>query len=171
MTSPVLRFFEMVTIPDDIDQCWTWNGATTGHGYGTISVDGKQTQTHRYAYELFVGRIPDGAVVMHSCDNPPCVNPRHLSAGSYQDNLTDAINKGRWVCPTVKYRHDLNGKTTVISARIPHDLGQRIRALAKIRNLDRQDVVIDGLLAEMDNATPAEHAEIERRLAEEVQPT
>lgn len=74
--------------------CWLWTGSRNG-GYGTISVGGKALRAHRLAYELTHGPIPQGAVVMHTCDNPPCVNPGHLKAGSQLDNIQDMLNKGR----------------------------------------------------------------------------
>jgi hypothetical protein len=50
---------------------------------------------HRIAYEECFGPIPDGLQVMHSCDNPACVNPEHLSVGTTQDNTADRTAKGR----------------------------------------------------------------------------
>jgi len=52
---------------------------------------------HRLSYEMFYGPIPTGLVVMHSCDNPECTNPEHLSVGTYADNTADMMNKGRAV--------------------------------------------------------------------------
>lgn len=62
------------------------------HEYGCQQVN---TYAHRVAYVIAKGDIPDGAVVMHSCDNPRCVNPDHLSLGTQSDNLSDAARKGR----------------------------------------------------------------------------
>lgn len=78
------------------DGCWEWNGTRNGYGYGVFLMPGeKPVRAHRYAYERLHGPIPDGMVVMHSCDNPPCVNPAHLSLGTRDDNNQDKQRKGR----------------------------------------------------------------------------
>lgn len=66
------------------------------HGYGRVGVKGERVLAHRKAWELSNGRTlhPD-EVIMHSCDNPPCVNPAHLSPGSQRDNIDDMHQKGR----------------------------------------------------------------------------
>lgn len=74
--------------------CWEWNGSRS-RGYGRIWVDGVEWKTHRLAYEVWVERIPDGMVVRHRCDNPPCVNPEHLEVGTHRDNSDDMFSRGR----------------------------------------------------------------------------
>lgn len=75
--------------------CWEWTGAKISNGYGELSYKNAPAYAHRIAFALFVGPIPFGQVICHSCDNPGCVRPSHLWAGSYQDNTKDAIAKGR----------------------------------------------------------------------------
>jgi len=70
-------------------------GALYNTGYGELWKDGKRGLAHRISYELANGEIPKGYVVMHSCDNPPCVNPSHLHAAPQKDNLEDMHRKGR----------------------------------------------------------------------------
>jgi hypothetical protein len=78
--------------------CWIWQGNRDRKGYGRISVKGRTTSTHRLAYRLaHGGDIPDGLVVRHRCDNPPCVNPDHLEIGTPADNSRDMVERGRMV--------------------------------------------------------------------------
>ncbi len=75
--------------------CWEWNAGCFSDGYGAFSYQRKTQKAHRISYLLFVGMIPKGKMVLHRCDNPPCVNPAHLFIGTAKDNAHDAIQKGR----------------------------------------------------------------------------
>ncbi len=72
-----------------------WTAGRRGDGYGAFGIWPKQVGAHRYSFELHNGPIPDGLVVMHSCDEPLCVNPAHLSLGTQRDNQDDSVRKGR----------------------------------------------------------------------------
>lgn len=78
-------------------RCWLWTGALDANGYGRIGRGGRDGQTvlaHRASYEIANGNC-SAHVVMHKCDNPPCVNPDHLAAGTQLDNIADMRRKGR----------------------------------------------------------------------------
>ena len=78
------------------ESCWLWCGTTNYYGYGVLLMPGeKPVRAHRYSYELHKGKIPESMVILHSCDNPLCVNPDHLSVGTRLDNNRDAVKKRR----------------------------------------------------------------------------
>jgi hypothetical protein len=87
------------------DGCWVWKGTRNPKGYGRISVSGRQDGTHRVAYRLAHGEIPDGLVVRHRCDNPPCINPAHLEVGTPADNSRDMVERGRMCNSKVGHTH------------------------------------------------------------------
>ena len=87
-------FMQSVQKADD-NGCWLWMGARDRDGYGRVAVNRKLRRAARVAYGLFVGPIEKGLLVMHLCDNPPCVRPDHLRLGTASENITDAVRKGR----------------------------------------------------------------------------
>jgi HNH endonuclease len=99
------RFWRFVAKSDG---CWLWTGKSVNtKGYGQLgALGGKGTKgitAHRLSYTIHKGEIPEGMVVMHSCDNPACVNPDHLSVGTQSQNILEAIAKGRKVLPKLPH--------------------------------------------------------------------
>ena len=91
-----VRFWKKVAIPDDLGGCWEWTAGKDPGGYGRIQCPSAGSLlAHRASYELHYGPIPPGMVIMHSCDNPGCENPAHLSAGTQALNCKDRGEKGR----------------------------------------------------------------------------
>lgn len=74
--------------------CWICNYHTSG-GYPKMRYKGKMVGAHRVAHMIWIGPIPEGLDVLHSCDTPRCVNPSHLWAGTHLENMKDMMNKGR----------------------------------------------------------------------------
>lgn len=103
-TSLVLRFWEKVRKPTGfavLRGCWLWTGYQDKRrgrdcGYGQIQGgDKKLKKAHIVSWELHYGPVPKGKLVLHKCDNPPCVRPDHLFLGNHQNNSDDMVAKGR----------------------------------------------------------------------------
>jgi hypothetical protein len=89
------RFWDKVVVTDT---CWLWVGAKTRRkfGYGAIRGCGDvKLLAHRLSFEKYKGQIPNGMLVLHTCDNPLCVNPEHLFIGTQKDNMRDMRDKKR----------------------------------------------------------------------------
>ena len=109
------RFWRRVDQSGGPEACWLWLGGVTDSGYARCSrPGGKHVMGHRLSWELLHGFIPTGLLVLHKCDNPPCVNPSHLFLGTEADNTADMLRKGR-KAPT---HGELNGLTKLSQAQV-----------------------------------------------------
>lgn len=80
---------------DKSGDCWIWRGPLNAHGYGMLNHEYKHYRAHRVTLIDASGAAPDGMCALHSCDNPPCVNPAHLRWGTRGDNAADMEVRGR----------------------------------------------------------------------------
>ena len=90
----IARFWSKVNIEGD-DDCWPWKSGLYWDGYGQFGIGKKKVRAHRVSYIINIGEIPESLFVLHKCDNPSCVNPKHLWIGTQLDNMQDMKNKGR----------------------------------------------------------------------------
>lgn len=90
------RFWKKV---NKTKSCWLWTASKHEFGYGIIGEDHSRNtlKAHRVSWKLANGEIPPGLQVLHKCDNPSCVNPKHLFLGTQSDNVKDMSRKGRHV--------------------------------------------------------------------------
>lgn len=93
-TTPVERF-EKYFAKGSEDECWLWTGGMQGKKYGRFNWAPAANYAHRAAHMFYVGPVAEGMVVLHKCDNPSCVNPKHLLVGTQSDNIRDMMVKGR----------------------------------------------------------------------------
>jgi hypothetical protein len=126
------------------DECWHWVGAmNAGYGAFKVSKGGKLSRiaAHRVMYELEIGgqEFADNysdLVVRHQCDNPCCVNPMHLTAGTHRDNVQDRVDRDR------SARGERNGRSKFTEEAIRlirhchEDLGLSPNYIARICQVD-----------------------------------
>jgi len=97
--------------------CWVWTANRNNKGYGLFRPGGLAPKqlAHRLSYTESHGPIPKGGLVLHSCDNPSCVNPNHLRVGSHKDNVADMDKRGRRVSNTGKGEAHCHARMTDVS--------------------------------------------------------
>ena len=120
-------------IIEDSNGCMNWT-KSKNKGYGQIRKNGEVFLTHRIMCEHVHGPAPEGKnCVMHSCDNPSCNNPDHLSWGSYQDNIIDKIKKNRHKTGNSNSSVLCEDDVRIILKRLKD--GNKIKAIAKDYNV------------------------------------
>lgn len=136
------RFAEKVSFPSDSSDCWEWIACKDKNGYGKFAArgDGRKMvmPAHRYIYLLIHGMGKKHLIICHTCDNPSCVNPAHLFAGTHKDNSDDKIAKGRYV-------HAPQGGALNGNARLTVEQVAEIRTLIAEKKNNKQIAAIYGV--------------------------
>lgn len=108
-----ITFWQRVHVKDE-DSCWNWLRSPLGQ-YGVFNIKGAgNIRTHRVAWAIINGPIPEGMEILHSCHNPSCVNPKHLRPGTQQENMQDRKESNRGYKP----KGTLNGRAILTSEQV-----------------------------------------------------
>ncbi len=89
--------------------CWEWTGCKS-KGYGLFQINRRSVRAHRFSYKLYKGDFDENLKILHSCDNPSCVNPDHLRVGTQVENIKDRVERNRG--SRMKYDKNGNSKLT-----------------------------------------------------------
>ena len=129
------RFWSKVT-KGRPNACWEWQGARQVQGYGYLHAGAASSRrweiAHRVAWTIHFGEVPEGLVVCHHCDNPPCCNPAHLFLGTRADNNRDRRDKGR--------SHSKLNEVGVREIMRRLEAGERQASIAKLFNVTHQTI-------------------------------
>jgi len=94
-TEIIKRFWNYVIIPNNLENCWIWNGPKNKFGYGIFYYNYNRVKAHRFIYSCYNGDFDKTLFVCHKCDVPSCINPNHLFLGTPKDNSQDMVDKDR----------------------------------------------------------------------------
>jgi len=133
------RFLNYV-IPEPMSGCWLWIGSVDGYGYGqfTCSTRKRSMKAHRWSYFREHGIKSSELMVLHTCDNPPCVNPHHLFLGTRNDNVQDNLRKNRnhWKNQATCIRgHQFNTENTRLQIRSDGKIWRSCKECRRLRHL------------------------------------
>lgn len=134
------RFWSKVDSSGGPNACWPFlGGRDSKDGYGRFWYDGHTIAAHRAALLISGVNIPEGLSVCHTCDNPPCCNPRHLFVGSNLDNIADMVSKERHSHHESHHRAKLTADQ-VTEIRLRSSQGEHNAPLARVFNVSRTHV-------------------------------
>lgn len=124
----------------DKNGCWNYTGYKDKNGYPKCSNRGVSDKlVHRISFEFYVSKLEEGLFVCHKCDNPSCINPNHLFAGTQQDNMDDMIKKGRGLFGSKHQNSTLNEKDVLVIRKMRLK-GEKIKHIASEFKVSRSTV-------------------------------
>jgi len=126
-----------------LDECWEWIGSNPNQdGYGIFYYENTQDMAHRMSWMVTHNRILEaGEVVCHHCDNPICVNPKHLFVGTQTDNIKDMVQKGR----QRSHKGELNNKS-ILNEKKVKEIKSRRRDGVTYKSLAKEFSVSEGCI-------------------------
>ena len=134
------NFWKKINIGNP-DECWKWSASKLKAGYGVFKLDGKMQLAHRIMFQIHNSDvdidIPDPTrpgfliSVMHTCDHPWCVNPKHLKLGTQVDNMQDRDRKGRGIKGHTWNRGEKHGRSKLTWAKV-RDIRQSDKTSAEL---------------------------------------
>lgn len=93
-----VKLLRRIMFTDDPDACWELVGTRNTADYGIVGK--RRRRAHRLVWEMFTGHpVPKNGILRHSCDNPPCCNPKHLTVGTHKENVADMWQRKRGFTP------------------------------------------------------------------------
>ena len=129
-TVDVVRFKSKIKRPIDLAKCWEWTGyLQRPWGYGNFRLKGQMILAHRVSAAIH-GMDPTGMCVCHRCDNPRCVNPRHLYIGTDMDNMRD-----RELRSDMSVRNSKASRSGKLSRALSLNQAEEVRRLKRSRRI------------------------------------
>lgn len=140
----IKRFWPYI---DKSEDCWNWVGCVNNKGYGYFKINDKMYLAHRIAYFLYYGQPKN--IIMHTCDNPKCCNPKHLKDATYFENIADRDQKGR----QAKLKGEDNGRS-----KLTEDQVKQIRKMdGTLKEIARQFGVAFSQISSIKNRKTWKH--------------
>lgn len=130
------RFWKYV---EKTDTCWNWKASLNTYGYGCFWWNRKQHQSHRVSWYIKYGKHSD-KLLLHSCDNPACVNPEHLREGAQSDNMKDKVGRRRQATGESHGQSRLT-EEQVVAILKKHSEGASTRKLGKEYNVSKTAIL------------------------------
>lgn len=136
--TPKERFLQQVNQNGNDQGCWHWTGTLSHNGYGRFTVNDKKVGAHRFAWQLYFGKIPKTKFILHTCSNRKCVNPGHLMLGTRADTMRHMKEKNRQAKGETHPQAKLNEAEVRVILRLTDELFPK--EIAKMFNVSPKTI-------------------------------